>query len=167
VSELNPDSKMRRRGLGDLMHPACCAVCGSGNCENGYIDIGVYFDYEGQVYLCMFCVNELADTAGLLNEAEAKFLMKQNEDLATQHKSLINLLESANEKLDHYNALFSDRFNSHPDVVNDLAEPQESSETDLGFVSDGETTESTPDEPIVSEGHSEPSRVEQPNGLDL
>ncbi len=167
MSDLNPDSRMQRRGVGDLLHPACCAVCGNGTCEAGYIDIGVYYDYEGQVYLCMNCVNEIADTAGLLTDTELHHLKGEITKVAHANEVMTQELKVAHEKLAHYDALFGDRFNSHPDVMADLETNSGPDENPNGTDNDSNESESVVDEPVVSDGHSDVSRSEQSNGIEL
>lgn len=169
MSDLNPDSRMRKRGLGDLMHPGVCAVCGNGTYEPGYIDIGVYYDYEGQVYLCLACVNEIADTAGLLTDTEAQFLCIQNKDFAEKNEKLVHDLKVANERLQHYDALFNSNFESHPDVISDLEseDKQEDGEPADESVNDGEAEEPVINESVTSEGPANTSGIEQPNGIEL
>lgn len=88
VIENDPSARMQVRSMGELMHPASCSVCGSGNCEKGYLDLGVFYDYEGQVYLCMICATQAGETIGLYTPDE----VKQNVDL-------INELAAENAKL--------------------------------------------------------------------
>lgn len=165
----DPDSRMHVRGIGELMHPGCCAVCGNGNCETGYIDLGVFYDYEGQVYLCMTCVNEVADTAGLLTDTEARFLQAQNKDLAESTRKVTEQLEKALERLDHFNSLFGDVFNHHPDVIADSNEPaNESTDGELidGSVTERETDDTVVDQPSEVEGPIDVSRV-KPSNIEL
>src|SRR5690349_9541715 len=86
--QFDPDSKFHVRNQGELMHPACCTTCGSGSCDEGFVDLGTYYDYEGQLYICMFCVYGITETVGLLNRFEIDFLKNKSEELATQNSEL-------------------------------------------------------------------------------
>lgn len=117
---------MQLRNTGELMHPGCCAVCGNGTCEFGYVDLGVYYDYEGQVYLCMTCIDkDLTEVAGLLSKGEVELLQHEANELAKSNKQLTEQLEKANERLNHYDSLFVDRFSSHPFIASDSTEQQD------------------------------------------
>lgn len=143
------DERMQLRNPGELMHPGSCCVCGSGNNEEGYLDIGVYYDYEGQVYLCMTCVEQAAVTVGLLNRGEAKHLQETNERLAEQHASLTSELEKANERLSHYDALLGGRFTSDRNPTDNVVEqPDESPD---GELTDEPVSSGTEPEPVVTE----------------
>lgn len=170
--EHNPGSRFQLRGIGDLQHPACCAVCGSGVCEFGYLDIGVYYDYEGQVYLCMTCFEEGAEAAGLLSRSEAGYLQAVNTDLAAENAKLKESLEAVNERIKHYDALFGDRFNEHPDLGASVTESKDEStdgEPVKRFVPRRAAEQPVITESVESEGSSDVTRTEFSNtsGINL
>lgn len=166
---LSPSDRMHVRNIGELMHPGACCVCGSGTCQQGYIDIGVYYDYEGQVYLCMACLTEAAETAGMLSIPESEHLISLNKELAEKNTQLKADLEKASEENERFNDLLrpiAER--SLTDGI--IASSVSVSETEQ---SDGDTTEGN-DEPtdvvsderesnesVVTEPVTEPVRLER------
>lgn len=103
--EIDPGSKVQLRAPGQLMHPGACAVCGTGTCDEGFVDPGIYFDYEGQVYFCMTCMDQIGSTIGYLTEKEADFLQQQNSEYLLRISELESELEDALGRLHSYNKL--------------------------------------------------------------
>lgn len=105
--DTTPSDRVQLIGRSQLMHPGCCALCGSGNCEDGYVDTGIYYDYEGQVYFCMTCTEQIisvvsgftADQVALLNST----LAEKVEELSSVKEEL----ETARGRLQHYDILLS------------------------------------------------------------
>lgn len=152
-----PDSKMQLRNVGELMHPACCAVCGNGACEEGYVDLGVYYDYEGQIYLCMTCINkDLVEVVGLLSKSEIEFLQEQSEELSVANKQLISSLEKANERLSHYDSLLAKSFDSLPIVAADEVEQSDEESVDE-FIAEREESDTIVNQSSSVEGHNDVS----------
>lgn len=112
MRELSPSDRMHVIGLGQLLHPGSCMVCGSGNSQDGYLSFGVFYDYEGHQYLCMDCALEAAETIRCLTPEETSHLMAQCESLATENAELMSKLEAANERLKAYDTLFGSVVNS-------------------------------------------------------
>lgn len=105
---LSGSDKMQVKGIGELQGPsAFCASCGNGTCEAGYIDTGIYYEYEGQVYLCMSCVTEVAETSGMLSMEESNFLQRNNEALAEINATLKAKVDSYAEQLKSYDNIIS------------------------------------------------------------
>lgn len=90
-----PSDRVQMRERGELRHPGICALCGNGTCVEGYVDLDIYFEYEGNVYLCMNCALQVAHVIGCLLPKESRYLEELNNEIATKCKSL-------EEKLDGY-----------------------------------------------------------------
>ena len=115
---LSPSDKFQPRGVGDLKHPGTCLACGNGTCEFGYIDLGTFFDYEGQMYLCKTCVEEVGEVVGMLTIDESAFLQTTCESLAEENKRLSKELEDASDRLRAYDSLLDPLVDRR---INDLA----------------------------------------------
>lgn len=97
--EHTSDSRMQLCGIGDLMHPGACMVCGSGNREQGYVNLGVYYEYEGNMYLCFTCLTEAAEVIGMLTSDEALILRNEAGQVFRENTKLKEELNRANERL--------------------------------------------------------------------
>lgn len=144
---VNYDARMRYRGIGDLMFPGICCVCGSGTREEGYVDIGVYYEYEGQMYLCLTCLTEAAETGGMLSLEVSNELKRLATQIAEDYTKLAEQYKEAKARLEHYDSLFSNlALNSPSDSVGDsnVSDPndEQAVEGDAG-TSDGDTVSST------------------------
>lgn len=124
MRETTPSDRAQLRSIGELMHPGSCALCGSGNCDDGYVDLGIYYDYEGQMYLCRYCTEQVAAVMGCLSADESAFLQATNVDLAAQLTALKAQLEEVNERLGLYDSLLSgiasNSSDSEPTVIDSL-----------------------------------------------
>lgn len=79
-----PSDRMQVVGLGDLLHPGACALCGNGTCVDGYLNTSIFYDYEGTVYLCMRCVEQLCTVVGALLPEETVQLRIHTEQIAAK-----------------------------------------------------------------------------------
>ncbi len=101
-----------------MVHPASCMVCGSGNCEEGYVNLGVFYEYEGTMYLCFNCLVQAAEIIGCLTPAEAKVNHELATDATSKNVELLEKLGVANERLAFYDGLVSGAFaNAGVDVA--------------------------------------------------
>ncbi len=92
---------------GELLHPGACALCGSGNSDEGYINMGIWYEYEGQQYYCMNCVRQIIAVVGGLTDDQAEHLNGLNEELVGRNTALRTELEEANELLGKWNGLIN------------------------------------------------------------
>lgn len=76
--------RVQVRQLGELLHPGACALCGNGTCVDGYVDTSIFYDYEGTVYLCMRCVEQICAVVGALLPDEVNQLRKHTAEIATK-----------------------------------------------------------------------------------
>lgn len=106
--ENTPSDRVQLVGLGELLSPAKCMICGNGTCDEGYARLGVFYDFEGEQYLCRSCVVQIAELFGCLTPEEANHLQEQSVYLAEALNVSSKELETANERLRvFYDALAS------------------------------------------------------------
>lgn len=106
VIENDPSARMQVRSRGQLVAPASCAVCGNATCDEGYLDLNVFIDFHGTVYLCMNCITQGAETVGMFTPTEVKNLTNQIEGLMQANEALTLELHNVTEQRDSYsNAL--------------------------------------------------------------
>lgn len=89
-----PSGRFALRSAGELRQPGQCSVCGNGTCIEGYLDLDIYFEWEGNIYLCMNCVSEAIHVVGALLPKEAETLKNIVE---TTHAELKVTKEQLNE----------------------------------------------------------------------
>jgi hypothetical protein len=114
VIENDPSARFQVRSRGELMHPGACMVCGNGTHEQGYVDLGVFYDYEGTMYLCMTCALQVAALIGCVLPEEIESLKKTNEQIAQERNDLRKELDHAQHHVDTANALLRSRFMPDP-----------------------------------------------------
>lgn len=145
----SPSDRVQVRQLGELMHPGACALCGNGNNENGYVDLGVYYEYEGQVYICIDpCMHQVINMIGCLLPSESEHLRDLNSTLADRVKELEEANAVVVSRLSAFNSLLSGAINDGtitlPVIEDEGPEPEDAFEfagiTDSG---ESEVTEST------------------------
>jgi hypothetical protein len=102
-----PSDRVQVRQLGSLLHPGACALCGSGNCDDGYVDTGVYYEYEGQVYFCMTCAHQIVNAIGCLLPDESEHLRDLNSEMATRVTELENENRQLRDNLAAWNNLLA------------------------------------------------------------
>ncbi len=102
--EHTPSDKVQVRDIGSLQAPGTCALCGSGNCEEGYVDTGVWVDYFGNVYYCITCMEQITSVLGHLTKAEAQQLTDTSNELLAANRALTE----ENEALRVYKSKFDD-----------------------------------------------------------
>lgn len=74
--------RVQVRQLGELLHPGACALCGNGTCVDGYVDTSIFYDYEGTVYFCMRCIEQICKVVGALLPDEVNTLHSHTEEIA-------------------------------------------------------------------------------------
>lgn len=101
LPEVDPSRRIIARTRGELHHPGSCAICGCSDSERTYVDIGVYYDYEGNVYLCDHCFDEAAV------QVMGYFTRDEHLKLLAQNNVLIEKNEKLQAELDNYGELAS------------------------------------------------------------
>lgn len=104
IKEIKPSDRVQV-----LDHPAGppgkCLVCGAGaDPERKWIDFGVTIDLLGAVYICNFCIAEVANA---LNFATAEQTSKMLQDIATLTTALGEVSDERNHlrsAIEHLNA---------------------------------------------------------------
>jgi hypothetical protein len=84
----DPSSRIQVRSAGELKHPGQCVVCGSGDTERTYVDLDVFFDYEGMVYLCNICTTQVGESIGMFTPDEVSQAQTQIEELLATVETL-------------------------------------------------------------------------------
>lgn len=165
-----PSDRVQLVGLGELLSPACCMICRSGNCDEGYARLGVWYDYEGEQYLCRTCVIQVAELFSCLTPEEAQHV----KDAATEYAALNNDLFQENEVLRERLRVFNDALAGiNPDLPRILsgsaastADEVEagSNEVDAGIT---ETPNGDESEPAESITESRPANLSESTGIDI
>lgn len=117
-----PSDRVQVISRGQLKPPGACALCGNGTCEEGYVDSGVYFDWEGHVYFCMNCTVQIAETIGCLTPAESDHLKSLNESIAEELSKTQEKLNHAESRLADYDRVLSGLVPSIANVDGSLVE---------------------------------------------
>jgi hypothetical protein len=99
VHEENPNSRFRLLDVA-IKKPGTCLVCKSdGSDERQFVDFGKTVDWYGVVYVCTFCLGEVAKLLGLQNvsslAAELARYEKAVQDFGTQNAELSEQLNAA------------------------------------------------------------------------
>ena len=98
IPEVDPSRRIIARTRGELQHPGSCAICGGSDPDRTFVDIGVYYDYEGNVYICHLCFDEAAvQVMGYFTREEHLKLLAHNNILIEQNQKLQAELDNYGE----------------------------------------------------------------------
>lgn len=165
----SPSDGMKLLGLGGLPAPAACFVCGSGNYDEGYVDLGVYYDYYGELLLCTACLFKAAEIAGAYLPEVKKLAEDMVTSQAEEIRRLTKELDEARARLAVFNGMVADYVSSQPialiDDVTGTAVPSDSG-NDSATASGSEAvnaSESKPAEPVKGAGSKPPRRAANSN----
>jgi hypothetical protein len=148
--EQSPSDKVRFLGLGDLPSPGSCFICGSGTREEGYVDCGLWLEFIGEALICHTCVIQIGEVIGMMIPEEVKVIHDTAAGLASENAKIKLELEAANERLAHYDSIFSAAFPSasiNPSVLDGPGQPTLDSATE----GSGDR-ESAPEESGIDDG---------------
>lgn len=106
----DPSDRMQVRAVGELQQPASCLICGTGNCDEGYLDLAVFIDYVGTAYLCKTCLYEGAETFGMFTPDEVASQQKLLDELNKANAELQEQLDAALKHVDSANTLLHSAF---------------------------------------------------------
>lgn len=139
-------SKYRILAIPDLK-PGKCANCGSAkNDGRKYVDFGLEVDFFGIVYLCGFCLKDIAnnmdlfrsyiDEIGALKAELLNIKVQQQKEDSLEHK----MLHTFREVKEYIASIYPDLDNSSPNGSSDVVTNKGSVKTESG--SDGTESES-------------------------
>jgi len=160
----DPDARMQLRGIGDLRHPGACAVCGSGNCDSGYVDLGVYYEYEGWVYLCLYCIEEAGGVVDMLTVNESEKLIEAQHKAEGKALALEEENGELHERLNGYVSVIADAvtYGGNPDRPDTVPSKQEP-ETTKGTAKGRKDTEPAVTESTKKSGPAQSAQSESSN----
>lgn len=93
LAEANPNSRFRVLNVA-VKKPGTCFVCKSdGGDERQFVDFGKTVDWYGVVYICTFCVSEVAKILGLMPIAEREAFERELEEKVINANSMTEALE--------------------------------------------------------------------------
>lgn len=93
---------MKLQGLGEIPHPANCFICGTGNCEAGYLNTGIWHDFVGNLLICVPDLIKMAEKVGCLAPSVNELLTQSNKDLVKANAELTEQNEKLNGKIRSY-----------------------------------------------------------------
>lgn len=155
VIENNPGARIHMVSRGEMLHPGTCMICGSGDPERTYLDVGVFFDYEGSMYICILCGTQIGETLGLFTPEEVNIQTEAIANLQAKVDSMEEELAHARPIMVGVRGLLDDLVRNSPVVATEQSESntgdaQRESEVHPelhgGIPGVGEEGESTPKE---------------------
>lgn len=174
-TEFDPDYlemlQMSKYSILDVpsVSPGKCGNCGSSkNDGRKYIDIGLHIDWYGAMYLCGYCVEDIARSAGLFDKVEADLReasesVAKIEEMYQKGEALHELVANTHQDFkEFYGSLHTTELDSDSDnnIGVDTNSPINKSRTDL---SEPGVTEST----SVTRHQNVPSLADLLNRSDL
>ena len=134
MNEVDPGARIQLRNRSELQFPSGCALCGKDAHPEGFVDFDIFVEFFGNFYLCMDCMNQAANTVGMLTTEESTHIQKQLSELAATVEVATTALRTANERLDDYDRLFvpviTDVLTASRDADNDASEQHTEPEGD-------------------------------------
>ena len=103
----DPSGRVKHIAAGNMMLPACCAMCGNVGNEDGYADPGIFIEWHGNIYFCPSCSFEIAALFGAVEGhryAEVDAKLTDALILLVEQQAEIARLEN---NVDAYRNLFS------------------------------------------------------------
>lgn len=119
---VDPSARMQVRSLGQLVAPGSCMVCGSGTCDDGYLDLAVFIEYVGTAYLCKTCLYQAGETFGMYTPDEVKSQQNLIASLTEKNNALEEELTDARKHVDAANNLLHSRFTASGGTVTSISE---------------------------------------------
>jgi hypothetical protein len=156
IAEENPTSRFKITNVA-VMNPGVCFVCGSsGGDSRQFVDYGKTIDFYGVVYVCTFCIAEVAKLLGFLNRKPFEEEIDQLQNGCIQRDLEIdNLQEQLNAARILLRNCHCDPDSTNPTVLDSLeADPEpESDDPDVDESGDvegfGDVSESSSDDEPV------------------
>ncbi len=169
--EHTPSDRVQVRSQGELQAPGACALCGSGNCEDGYVDFGLWLDFHGTVYLCITCTEQIIGVLGALTLDESKQLTETNNELIVANRELTEEIEALREYKSKFDDLLVNAFGDSLDIDFNLGEGSNRSSGTADSVpeqptDESDSGESESKESVTSDGPSGTKRPKRRNPAD-
>ena len=157
--EYNPSGRVQRIGSGDLLPPGTCILCGTGFCDDGFIDFGVNLEWFGQIYFCATCALEIGGSVGAYSSAEVNHINGLFNVAVEERNALKERLDNAESELHTLRGairIVSDNgsvVDSPPDNLTDFDELSGETEKLLAGVNSPEgNNDSEPNQPDSGDG---------------
>lgn len=176
MTDVTSLGRFRLVGVGELTHPGECFVCRSGTRQEGYVNLDVYFDFEGQMYICNYCLNEVGAVMGMLNSEESEFLKNHAAVLAKELDEVKEKLRNAEHRLSSYDDVLRPlavSISSATELASSSDAPKQSADKSAsGGASDNAPSgaagrKPAPKKSVASAGRSDAGGSEPSNGLEL
>lgn len=164
IPENNPGARMQVRSLGELVAPASCCVCGSGNNDSGYLDLATFIEYHGTLYLCKTCLYEAGETFGMFTPDEVREMQESLGSLIETNKCLNEELDRVRPLIDFVEQYVSNAVSAGNILVSPASEGSEDKYGHLTLVA-SQSAESEPEssEPVKKSGPSDSSEAKLRN----
>lgn len=160
-----------------IASPGSCGVCGKSSHDRGFVDPRMDFEFYGTLIFCYDCIGDMARVMGYLSDDELEKIREtvddQNDELNTLRQAVLGL-EAAVDGLVNYRDLYGNAAHPRGRAAVDLAvaapgpvpgpsegAPPETGSTPTEPVSDGTSTNTNTDQPVVEQG---PNDVLSPTG---
>lgn len=168
--ENDPSARMQVRSRGELMHPGTCMVCGSGTRDEGYLDLQVFFDYEGTMYLCHTCVTQAGETIGMFTPEQVQSQLSLLEQLTQENAKYKEELDNVRPIISAFEHFMSTASPSNPSISDFVREESESlpavvngDSESVSAVTGGKPADSNDDDSSSTDGSDEgKSESEEP-----
>lgn len=128
----NASDKMQLIGLGELPPPAQCFVCGNGSCEAGYVNLGVWAEFVGNLLVCTPCLVQAAELAGCLAPIIRTTMEQHIANLQKYSRELEDKVASQDEQLRSYRSVINNLHGVDSGAVNNAITQPPSGNNDLG-----------------------------------
>lgn len=112
-----PSDRMQLRGLGELPQPAQCMVCGNATFDEGYVDLGVWYEFYGNALLCGLCLTQAAELIGCMTVEEVAHLREQAENVTKELELTTEKLRVANERLNAFNTIYGSDYRGNSPIL--------------------------------------------------
>lgn len=144
------------------MAPGTCMECGRGNYDGDYLDLDVFFDYEGHMAMCKDCVVQAGETVGMFTAEEHLDLLKKFNDAVVEHERMESELENVRSQLASARNLLAGYLSADVDSTTNVESEPESSDSD-GTSEVSDSGEPEVEEPVLSTGRSNTSGTKSRN----
>jgi hypothetical protein len=136
-------------------------LCGNGTALEGYLDISLWLEYYGQVYLCVDkCALQVIEVLGGLIPSEAKAFLETTQKIADDFKELKEKYDAAIARLDVYDTAVMSAASAHLSNTYASRESEAGDEPDAAPNGKADSGESEPKESVTGGGPDDPKLFE-------